>query len=157
MGADECKGFKAAGMHAGLKKNGEPDLGLIYSETPATVAAVFTRNQVQAAPVVLDRQRIATGRSRAVVVDSGNANCCTGARGMRDAERMAAAVARALDIAEDDVLVASTGVIGQPLPVEKIEVAAPTLVGRELPDQHRGGDLDFFDGQGLADHPGRGH
>ena len=134
MGAERCMGFKAAGMHAGLKKNGEPDLGLIYSEAPAAVAAVFTRNQVQAAPVLLDRQRVTSGRSRAIVVNSGNANCCTGKRGMRAAERMAATVAHALDLADDDVLVASTGVIGQPLPVEKIEAAAPALVKQLAPD-----------------------
>ncbi|MDJ0720550.1 MAG: bifunctional glutamate N-acetyltransferase/amino-acid acetyltransferase ArgJ [Desulfobacterales bacterium] len=134
MGAAPCMGFKAAGVHAGLKKNGDPDLGLIFSETPATVAAVFTRNQVQAAPVVLDRQRVASGRSRAVIVNSGNANCCTGEGGMRAAERMAAAAARALGLADDEVLVASTGVIGQPLPVEKIEAAAPALVGQLASD-----------------------
>ncbi len=128
MNTEQCLGFKAAGVHAGLKKEGELDLGLIYSETPAVLAAVFTRNQVQAAPVVLDRQRVASGRSRAVIVNSGNANCCTGNRGLQDAERMGAAAASALGIAESDVLVASTGVIGQPLPVEKIEAAAPVLV-----------------------------
>ncbi len=128
MNTEQCLGFKAAGVHAGLKKEGELDLGLIYSETPAVLAAVFTRNQVQAAPVVLDRQRVASGRSRAVIVNSGNANCCTGNRGLQDAERMGAAAAGALGIAESDVLVASTGVIGQPLPIEKIEAAAPRLV-----------------------------
>jgi glutamate N-acetyltransferase/amino-acid N-acetyltransferase len=127
-------GFKAAGVHAGLKKNGEPDLGLIFSETPAAVAAVFTRNQIQAAPVVLDRQRVASGRSRAIIVNSGNANCCIGEVGMRAAARMGAAAARALGLADEDVLVASTGVIGQPLPVAKIEAAAPTLVEKLTPD-----------------------
>ena len=134
MGAERCMGFKAAGMHAGLKKNGAPDLGLIFSETPAAVAAVFTRNQVQAAPVVLDRQRVAAGRSRAIIVNSGNANCCTGEGGMRAAARLGAAAARALGLADEDVLVASTGVIGQPMPVEKIEAAAPTLVEKLTPD-----------------------
>ncbi len=134
MGTQRCKGFRAAGIHAGLKKNAEFDLGLIYSETPAATAAVFTRNQVQAAPVILDRQRIASGLSRAVVVNSGNANCCTGTSGMRDAERMGAAVAAELGIADHDVLLASTGVIGQPLPIEKIEATAPALVERLAPD-----------------------
>ncbi len=134
MGAERCMGFKAAGVHAGLKKNGEPDLGLIYSETVTAAAAVFTRNQVQAAPVLLDRQRVASGRSRAIIVNSGNANCCTGARGMRDAERMAAAAARALELADEEVLVGSTGVIGQPLPVDTIEAAAPALIKQLTPD-----------------------
>jgi glutamate N-acetyltransferase/amino-acid N-acetyltransferase len=134
MAVEQCQGFKAAGMHVGLKKDGGLDLGLIYSETPAAAAAVFTRNQVQAAPVMLDQQRIASGRARAVIVNSGNANCCTGARGMRDAERMGAAAATALDIEPADVLVASTGVIGQPLPVEKIEAALPALSRQLSPD-----------------------
>ena len=134
MATDHCKGFKCAGMHAGLKKNGEPDLGLIYSETPAAAAAVFTRNRVQAAPVLLCRQRIQSGRCRAIVVNSGNANCCTGDQGMRDAVAMAAAAAAAMGIEEDQVLVASTGVIGQPLPVAKIEAALPALVQKLAPD-----------------------
>ncbi len=134
METEQCTGFKAAGMHAGLKKDGELDLGLLYSETPAAVAAVFTRNQIQAAPVVLDRRRIASGRARAVVVNSGNANCCTGERGIQDAERMGGAVAGVLGLVPSDVLVASTGVIGQPLPVEKIETAAPALVAHLAAD-----------------------
>ncbi len=134
MGTERCKGYRAAGIHAGLKKEGECDLGLIYSETPATAAAVFTRNQIQAAPVILDRQRIASGLTRAVVVNSGNANCCTGDRGLRDAERMGAAVAAVLGLADHDVLLASTGVIGQPLPIEKIEAAVPALVEQLAPD-----------------------
>jgi glutamate N-acetyltransferase/amino-acid N-acetyltransferase len=134
METQRCTGFLAAGIHAGLKKDGAPDLGLIYSETPAAAAAVFTRNQIQAAPVVLDRQRIRAGRARAVIVNSGNANCCTGAHGMQAAERMGAAAAAALEIAPEEVLVASTGVIGQALPVEKIEQAAPALARQMAPD-----------------------
>ena len=134
MATEQCLGFRCAGMHAGLKKNGEPDLGLIYSETPAAAAAVFTRNLVQAAPVLLCRQRIQSGRCRAVLVNSGNANCCTGPQGMRDALAMSAAAAAALAIDEDQVLVASTGVIGQPLPVAKIEAAMPVLVQKMSPD-----------------------
>ena len=134
MDTGRCLGFKAAGMHAGLKKNGAPDLGLIYSDTPAAAAAVFTRNRVQAAPVLLDRQRIRSGRAQAVIVNSGNANCCTGVRGLRDAERMGAATAASLGVPADDVLVASTGVIGQPLPVERIETAVPALVRQLAPE-----------------------
>jgi glutamate N-acetyltransferase/amino-acid N-acetyltransferase len=128
MTAFACKGLHAAGVAAGLKKNGQPDLGLLYSTTPATAAAVFTRNVVQAAPVQLDRQRIRSGRCRAIVANSGNANCCTGEDGLRHAASMCAAVAQALDIPEEEVLVASTGVIGQPLPIERIMGAVPGLV-----------------------------
>jgi len=128
MTASACNGMQAAGIAAGLKKNGQPDLGLIYSETIAAAAAVFTRNVVQAAPVVLDRQRIQSGRCRAIVVNSGNANCCNGANGMRDAVATCAAVAQALNVPEDQVLVASTGVIGQPLPIDRVTEAVPTLV-----------------------------
>ncbi len=129
-----CQGFKAAGIASGLKKNGLTDLGLIVSETPASVAGVFTRNRVQAAPVLLCKERIRSGKSRAVIANSGNANCCTGQQGMADAIRMARLAAVGLGIAEDQVLPASTGVIGQFLPVEKIEAAMPVLVGALSPD-----------------------
>ena len=134
-----CPGFRTAGVTAGIKKNGRRDLGLIAAAAPASVAGVFTRNRVQAAPVLLDRERVKAGACRAVVVNSGNANCCTGAEGLRHAERMARAVARALGVPEEQVLVASTGVIGEPLPVERIEAAVPTLLGELRPD----GTADF--------------
>ena len=123
-----CPGFLTAGVACGLKKNNRKDLGLIYSETSANVAGLFTRNLVQAAPVLLDRQRIATGVCRALIVNSGNANCCTGDQGMQAAMRMGKSAAIGLDVSEDEVLVASTGVIGEPLPVEKIESAVPGLI-----------------------------
>jgi len=118
-----CPGFQAAGVICGLKKNGRKDLGLIYSEAPANVAGVFTQNRIQAAPVQLDRQRITRGVCRALIVNSGNANCCTGEQGMRDAMHMASFAAAGVGVAEDEVLVSSTGVIGEPLPVEKIKIA----------------------------------
>ena len=123
-----CPGFKTAGVAAGIKKNGHSDLGLIVSDVPASVAGVFTRNQIQAAPVRLDRERVAGGVCRAVIVNSGNANCCTGAEGYRNAVRMGRAAASALNVPEAQVLVASTGVIGEPLPVECIESALPGLL-----------------------------
>ena len=134
MNTFQCTGFQASGVAAGLKKNGRNDLGLIVSRVPATAAGVFTQNRVQAAPVVLDRERIKTGVCQAVLVNSGNANCCTGAQGMRDAREMARLAASALDIPEESVLVASTGVIGQPLPVDKIQKALPSLVQSLSPD-----------------------
>ena len=121
-------GFQASGVAAGLKKNGKKDLGLLYSMVPSAVAGVFTRNLVQAAPVILDRERVKSGRCRAIVVNSGNANCCTGKRGMEDALAMAKSVSDRLGLPEVDVLVASTGVIGEPLPIQKVEAAVPDLV-----------------------------
>ena len=129
-----CKGFKAAGVASGLKKNGGKDLGLIYSEVPATVAGVFTKNLVQAAPVLLDRERIKSGKCQAIIVNSGNANCCTGDQGMRDATAMTRFTASGLAISEDLVLVASTGVIGQPLDTGKIEAAMPDLIKSAVPE-----------------------
>lgn len=129
-----CPGFAAAGLAAGIKKNGRKDLGLIFCERPAAVAGLFTRNRVQAAPVRLDRERITRGRCRAVIVNSGNANCCTGEEGARRARRMAWAAAKALGVAEEEVLVASTGVIGEPLPISCIEQAAPALAAALRPE-----------------------
>jgi len=96
-----CPGFRAAGVACGLKKNGRKDLGLIYSEASANVAGVFTRNRVQAAPVQLDRRRIAAGVCRALIVNSGNANCCTGDPGMQVAIQMAKSAAGALAVSLD--------------------------------------------------------
>jgi len=124
----DCPGFLTAGIASGLKKSGKRDLGLIYSAAPTTVAAMFTRNLVKAAPVLLDQQRTANGSCRAVIVNSGNANCCTGDQGMQDAIHMGRLAAEGLEVDEEDVLVASTGVIGEPLPLEKIESATPELI-----------------------------
>ncbi|HEY8370273.1 MAG TPA: bifunctional glutamate N-acetyltransferase/amino-acid acetyltransferase ArgJ, partial [Thermodesulfobacteriota bacterium] len=121
------QGFRAAGVAAGLKKNGEPDLALVESVGPATAAAVFTTNRFQSAHVWLDRQRLARTREgyRAVVVNAGNANAATGARGRRDAAAMARLAAHAIGVPERSVLVMSTGVIGFPLPMSKIARALP--------------------------------
>jgi glutamate N-acetyltransferase/amino-acid N-acetyltransferase len=129
-----CPGFRAAGVSAGIKKNGRKDLGLLVCDGPAAVAGVFTRNRVQAAPVRVCRERVRAGSCRAVIANSGNANCCTGEPGYHSALRMAGAVARELNIPEDQVLAASTGVIGEPLPVERIEQAVPGLVGGVSPE-----------------------
>ena len=130
MGSLTCKGFSACGMAAGIKKKGGLDLGLLVSDRPARVAAVFTRNRVQAAPVLLDRQRVRSGTARAVIVNAGNANCANGPQGLAAAAAMTAAVARALDVPDDQVLAASTGVIGAPFPIEAVQAAIPALVGR---------------------------
>jgi glutamate N-acetyltransferase/amino-acid N-acetyltransferase len=139
MTAIRCKGFQAAGVHSGLKKNGNRDLGLIYSETPAAVAGVFTQNRIKAAPVLLTQKRTESGLSNAVIVNSGNANCCNGEAGLQDARNMAAAAARGLGLRDNNVLVASTGVIGKRLPIQKIENAVPNLIEALNPD----GFMDF--------------
>lgn len=130
----QVSGFLAAGVAAGIKKNKKKDLGLIVSNRPASVAGVFTRNRVKAAPVILDQQRIRSGSVRAVVVNSGNANCCTGRQGMKDAVAMTEAVGEELAVDSQQVLVASTGVIGKPLPIDKIAAAVPELVKTCRPD-----------------------
>jgi len=112
-------GFRAAGVHCGVKARGL-DLALLVSDRPATAAGVFTRSTVVGAPVVLSRDRVRRGQARAVVVNSGCSNVAMGARGARDARGMAAAAAAALDVPQRDVLVASTGVIGEPLPMARI-------------------------------------
>jgi len=129
-----CKGFTACGMAAGIKKNGSLDLGMLVSDRPARVAAVFTRNRVQAAPVKLDRERVKSGSARAVIVNAGNANCANGPQGLIAAEAMAAAAARVLNLPDDQVLVASTGVIGAPFPIYKVEAAMPALAGGLSPN-----------------------
>jgi len=120
-------GYRGAGARAGVKsREGALDVALIVSDVPARAAGVFTSNRIVAAPVELSRERIAGGRARVIVVNSGNANACTGQRGLADARAMSGAAARALGIAEEEVLVASTGIIGVPLPVEPIAEAIET-------------------------------
>jgi glutamate N-acetyltransferase/amino-acid N-acetyltransferase len=121
------KGFAFVGIHAGIKKNGLKDIGLIFCEKPATAAALFTKNSVKAAPVILGQQVIQNGVCQAVLVNSGNANCFTGEQGLMDAKRSAALVAKTFGIPEDLVMVSSTGVIGAPLPMEKMESGIPEL------------------------------
>jgi glutamate N-acetyltransferase/amino-acid N-acetyltransferase len=114
------KGFLASGVRAGIKTEGE-DMALVYSEVPAASAGVFTTNLVKAACVLLDRERVPNSSTRAIIVNSGNANACTGEQGMRDARTMASETARLLNIREGDVLVASTGIIGKTLPMDEVK------------------------------------
>jgi glutamate N-acetyltransferase / amino-acid N-acetyltransferase len=122
------KGFAFAATHCGLKR-AKLDLGLMVSETPAAAAAVFTTNRVQAAPVLLCREHLrkSRGRVRAIIMNSGNANCCTGPQGIAASRATAARLARALRCSEEEILVCSTGVIGTPLRVEKILDSIPAL------------------------------
>jgi len=121
-------GFLFSGISAGIKKDGKRDLGLIYSEVPAQVAGVFTTNAVKAAPVLLGMERMKRGLCQALVVNSGNANACTGDKGVRDARRVSLLAAKRLGIGEQLVFLSSTGVIGVPLPMNKIEVGIPKLI-----------------------------
>lgn len=122
-------GFTAAGTSAGLKPSGQPDLGLLVGDPGTTVAGLFTTNRVAAAPVHLTRAAIAAGHGRAVIVNSGQANAATGARGDIDARTVVAATGAALGMAPTDVLACSTGVIGEPMYVEPLVDALPVLAG----------------------------
>lgn len=126
-GVTAAEGFSAAGVACGVKESGDPDLALVFSDRAATVAGVFTTNQVKAAAVLLDQERVASGRAQAVVINSGNANACTGEQGRLDAEEMAEIAGRELRITSDLVLVASTGVIGRPLPMEALRAGIPAV------------------------------
>ena len=115
------KGFQTGTAYCGIKTLKDSfDLGIILSEFPATGAALFTTNQIYAAPVKLSRKTVQKGRIRAVVVNSGNANACTGEQGYKDAEEMVRITGKCLKISEDEILVASTGIIGRPLPMDKV-------------------------------------
>lgn len=120
-------GFVANGIKSGIKK-GKLDLGLIVSKVPALAAGVFTTNELKAAPVKVSQARVKYGKAQAIVANSGNANCLTGKRGLKDAIDIATRVSLSLWIGENDVLVASTGIIGKPLPLDKIKSAIPKLV-----------------------------
>ena len=122
------KGFRFSAVEAAIKKPGRLDLGLIFSELPAQVAAVFTTNKVQAAPVLISRARAKNGSCRALLVNSGNANACTGEQGMADALECGRHTAEALGLPDEELLLASTGVIGQPLPMERFRKGIQPLV-----------------------------
>lgn len=120
-------GFKFSGISAGIKKNEKKDIALIYSDLPLSAAGVFTSSTVKAAPVVLDVERIKGGIARAIIVNSGNANACTGRKGLKDAKETARRLAEEFGLDEKEVLVSSTGVIGERLPMDKISEAIPRL------------------------------
>jgi glutamate N-acetyltransferase / amino-acid N-acetyltransferase len=135
MSVTAPRGFRAAGLCAGLKPSGTDDLALVVNDGPHHLAAArFTANRVKAAPVLWSEQVLRTRTARAVILNSGGANACTGPDGFADTHRTAEAVAGALDIGAIDVAVCSTGLIGVPLPMDKIEAAIPLLVARLSPD-----------------------
>ncbi len=125
----QVKGFKFAGIRSGIKeKSKKLDLALIFSQTPCAVAGSFTTNRAKAAPVLLGLKTIPSGKGQAVIINSGNANACTGALGLRNAKKMIEATAKALNLSSDLVFVASTGKIGIQLPMEKILQGIPEAV-----------------------------
>ena len=130
MGALAPAGFLAGGVLCGVRNSGRKDLGLLYSEYPCSAAGVFTRNAFKGAPLAVTKQSIEAGDVRAVVVNSGNANAATGEQGVADARRMQALAAQSLDLESQQVAVASTGVIGQPLPMDEIEAGIAGVSGK---------------------------
>ncbi len=132
-GVCAAKGFTAAGVHCGIRKNkSKRDLALIYSSVPASAAAVYTTNLVKGAPLVVTKQHLSDGKAQAIICNSGNANTCN-ANGVEIAEQMSALLAQVLPVQAEDVVVASTGVIGQPLDIAPIAAGIPMLV-KELGD-----------------------
>jgi len=130
------KGYRFAGIHCGLRANepGRLDLALVVSETPAAAAGVFTQNRVAAAPVHVCKERLPRADARGFVVCSGNANACTGEQGLRDARQMAELAARQIGCGPEQMLVASTGVIGRPLPMAAFETGIPAAAKALAPD-----------------------
>jgi glutamate N-acetyltransferase/amino-acid N-acetyltransferase len=119
-GITAVTGFLASGIYAGIKKVEKKDLALIFSEKPCAAAGLFTKNEVKGAPVIISQRNSKKGVGQAIIANSGNSNACTGKQGIKDAEEMAVLTAKALNIKPNLVCVASTGVIGEPLPMEKI-------------------------------------
>ena len=129
-GVCAAKGFQAAGVHCGIRKNrSKKDLALIYSQTECAVACTYTQNKVFGAPITVTRKHVANGKAKAIICNSGNANTCN-ANGVEIAEKTCALAAEALGISAEDVVVASTGVIGQPLSIDPIEAGLPVLVSQ---------------------------
>ena len=122
------KGFLASGIKAGIKKSGNADLALLYSEAPAVAAGIFTTNVFKASPVKLSIANLRNKTHQAIVVNSGNANCANGRQGDVDALSMAGYIAKGMALGRKEVLVASTGIIGHRLPVKKIEAKVPELI-----------------------------
>ena len=122
------KGFLANGISSGIKRSGKTDLGLIVCEIPCVTTGVFTKSSIKAAPLVVSMKNIKKGSGRAVLVNSGNANCYTGRQGLKHAQDSTVLMAKLLGCTPADVLVTSTGIIGKPLPYQKIVDAAPSLV-----------------------------
>ena len=130
-GVTAPNGFLASGIHCGLKKdNLKKDLALIYSEVPAASAGMYTKNKVKGAPIYVTKEHLRNKKAQAIIINSGNANTCNGDDGLNKAEKMTSLQAKALNLKADDVLVASTGVIGVPLNIDAIKDGIPLLTER---------------------------
>jgi glutamate N-acetyltransferase/amino-acid N-acetyltransferase len=127
-GITAVPGILASGVAAGIKPSGKKDLALVYSSSPARAAAVFTTNQVKGAPVLVSQEHVRDGRAQAILASAGCSNVCTGEQGVKDAREMTRITGELLRIPPRQVLIASTGVIGQPLPMDKIRAGLPKLV-----------------------------
>ena len=136
-----AKGFLAAGVHCGIKKSGKPDLALLACPAGATTAAVFTTNKIVAAPVTICKKHVKSPRVYAAVINSGNANACTGEQGLKDAITMCGKVGKELNVNPHNVLIASTGIIGRQLPIRKIH-AGIAKAAKKLSTGPKAG-LDF--------------
>ena len=138
-GVTAAQGFSAGGVHCGIRKNKtKPDLAMIFSEKPCSAASIYTTNLVKGAPILVTKKNLVNGRAQAVFCNSGNANTCN-ADGVEKAEAMCALAAKALHIAPEDVIVASTGVIGQTIKIDAIRAGSaasgPALESGRTPDQ----------------------
>ena len=129
------EGFLANGLSCGIKKSGKPDLALIISKVPAVAAGVYTKNSIKAAPLMVTMEKLKSRTAQAILVNSGNANCFTGNFGLYYANKSTEIIAKLLGFCSDHVLVASTGIIGKPLPFDKIKNAAPRLAAGLSPNK----------------------
>jgi len=126
-------GFLASGISSGIKEKNKKDLGMLFSEQPATAVGAFTTNKIKAAPVLISKEKIKQKNSQAIIVNSGNANACTGDKGLKDASDLCKLTAEVLGISEKLVMVSSTGIIGVTLPMDKIKTNIPHLVNSLSP------------------------
>jgi len=127
-GITAIDGIRATGISAGIKKNGRPDMALIVSDRPCSIAGLFTKNRCPASSITFNKMQIRSLQGQAIIANSGNANAATGARGMEDTKTIAQITAQTLGISKSLVYVASTGVIGEPLPIKTMTASIPKLV-----------------------------
>ncbi|MEJ6951546.1 bifunctional glutamate N-acetyltransferase/amino-acid acetyltransferase ArgJ [Natronospora cellulosivora (SeqCode)] len=127
-GITAAEGYQVAGISCGIKKSGKKDLALIYSEYPALGAAVFTKNKFKAAPLIISEERIKNDTIRAILINSGNANACTGQQGLDDVKKLTSIIAKKLEIDSNEIHMSSTGIIGELLPTNKIEKGIEKII-----------------------------